>query len=275
MSGANEGSLMKLSKYYLIARNTWDETLVYRLNFVMWRVRVILGILTMYFLWLALLPPGQNILGYTRELMLTYILGTSLINSIVISSRTYEVGDHINSGNLSNFLIRPINYFGYWFARDLGDKAMNIVFSASELTILFFILKPPLFIQSDISLIMLTLVSCAFALVLYFIINFLLGSIGFWSPEVWAPRFIFITVLTFFSGGLFPLDILPKPIFSALSLLPFTYLLFFPLKIYLGQLATYEIIRGILISSVWIVILSQVLRFVWQRGLRVYTAYGR
>src|SRR3990167_9224410 len=275
MSGANEGSLMKLSKYYLIARNTWDETLVYRLNFVMWRVRVILGILTMYFLWLALLPPGQNILGYTRELMLTYILGTSLINSIVISSRTYEVGDHINSGNLSNFLIRPINYFGYWFARDLGDKAMNIVFSASELTILFFILKPPLFIQSDISLIMLTLVSCAFALVLYFIINFLLGSIGFWSPEVWAPRFIFITVLTFFSGGLFPLDILPKNLFLIFKFLPFTYLLYFPLKIYLGQLAIPEVLQGLFISLVWAILLYLAMKTVWELGLKIYTAQGR
>lgn len=266
---------MKLSKYLLVARNTWDETLAYRLNFVMWRIRVILGILTMYFLWSALLPAGQSIADYTSELMLTYILGTSLINSIVISSRTYEIGDQINSGNLSNFLLRPINYFTYWFSRDLGDKAMNIVFSISELSILFFILKPPIFIQQDLGLITLTLISCMFALVLYFIINLLLGSIGFWSPEVWAPRFIFVTVLTFFSGGLFPLDILPKPLFEALSLLPFTYLLFFPLKIYLGQFDILEIIRGMSFTFIWILMLSQVLRFVWQRGLRVYTAYGR
>ncbi len=266
---------MKLNKYFLVARNTWDQTLAYRLNFIMWRARLVLSILTMYFLWSALLSPSQEILGYTRELMLTYILGTALVSSIVISNRSYEVGEEINNGNLSNFLLRPINYFIYQFSRDLGDKAMNIVFSAIELTILFLILKPPIFIQQNLGLIALALVSCALALALYFIINFLLGSIGFWSAEVWAPRFIFITVLTFFSGGLFPLDILPKPLFSILELLPFTYLLFFPLKIYLGQLETLEIMRGILISFVWILILSQVLKFIWQRGLRVYTAYGR
>lgn len=266
---------MRLSKYFLIARNTWDETLTYRLNFVMWRVRVVLGILTMYFLWSALLSPGGNILGYTRELMLTYILGTSLINSIVISSRSYEVGEQINSGDLSNFLLRPINYFAYWFTRDLGDKAMNIVFSAAELIILFLILAPPILIQSDIGLILLTFTSCMLALVMYFLLNFLLGLIGFWSPEVWAPRFIFFTILTFFSGGLFPLDILPKPLFSVLEFLPFPYLLFFPLKIYLGQLALVEIIRGTIISSVWIGLLFLIVKFVWAKGLRVYTAYGR
>ncbi|OGH17022.1 MAG: hypothetical protein A3C30_02100 [Candidatus Levybacteria bacterium RIFCSPHIGHO2_02_FULL_40_18] len=266
---------MNIKKYYLAARNTWDETLAYRLNFVMWRVRMVLTLLTMYFLWSALLLPGGNILGYTREFMLTYILGTSIINSLVISNRSYEVGEEINNGNLSNFLLRPINYFLYQFSRDLGDKAMNIVFSFVELTILFIILAPPIFIQTDSSLLALTFFSCLLALTMYFFLNFLLGLIGFWSPDVWAPRFVFITVLTFFSGGLFPLDILPKPIFSILEFFPFPYLLFFPLKIYLGQLVMAEIIKGIMISSTWIFVLWFIVKFAWARGLRLYTAYGR
>lgn len=262
-------------KYLLVARNTWDETLAYRLNFVMWRVRVVLQILTMYFLWSALLLPGQAILGYTRNLMLTYILGASIINSLVISSRSYEVGQEINSGNLSNFLLRPINYFLFWFARDLGDKAMNLVFSVIELAILFLILRPPFFIQSDPALILLAFVSAFLAMILYFFLSFLLGLIGFWSAEVWAPRFVFITVLTFFSGGLFPLDILPKPLFLFFELLPFPYLLFFPLKIYLGQMPLGDIGRGLLVSAIWTGILWIVVKFVWAKGLRVYGAYGR
>ena len=262
-------------KYLLVARNTWDETLAYRLNFVMWRVRVVLQILTMYFLWSALILPGQAILGYTRDLMLTYILGASIINSLVISSRSYEVGQEINSGNLSNFLLRPINYFLFWFARDLGDKAMNLVFSVFELAVLFLILRPPLFIQSDPALILLAFASAFLAMILYFFLSFLLGLIGFWSAEVWAPRFVFITVLTFFSGGLFPLDILPKPLFSFFELLPFPYLLFFPLKIYLGQMPLGDIGRGLFISAIWSGIFWMVAKFVWAKGLRVYGAYGR
>lgn len=264
-----------MKKYLLVARNVWDQTLTYRLNFVMWRVRIVLSMLTMYFLWLALLPENQTILGYTRDLMLTYILGTSIISSVVISNRSYEVGDEINNGNLSNFLLRPINYLSYQFSRDLGDKAMNIVFSITELTVLFMILRPPLFVQTDLGLLSLTVFACVLGMVMYFFINFLLGMIGFWSAEVWAPRFIFVTLLTFFSGGLFPLDILPASIFSALSYLPFTYLLFFPLKIYLGQLAAGEIIRGLIISSIWAGVLFLTVKYVWNRGLRLYTAYGR
>ena len=264
-----------MKKYFLIAKIAWDEMLIYRTSFIMWRVRIILQLLTMYFLWLAILSSDRLLLGYTQSGMLTYILGTSLVTSIVLSSRSYAVGEEINSGNLLNFLIRPINYFTYWFSKDIGDKTLNIIFSIFELIILFFILHPPLFFQTKIIYLILFLFSISIALVNYFFFNILLGLVGFWSPEVWAPRFIFITLLSFFAGGLFPLDILPKSIFHILQLLPFTYFLYFPLKIYLGSLSVNEILFGLFISSAWTFILYSIVRFIWSKGLKVYTAYGR
>ena len=111
--------------------------------------------------------------------------------------------------------------------------------------------------------------------IIYFLFNLLLGAVGFWSPDVWATRFIFNIALMFFAGGFFPLDILPKPVFNFLSLTPFPYTLFFPLKIYLGQLTTLEIVRGIMIGGVWIGILYMFVIIVWKKGLKDYTAYGR
>lgn len=264
-----------MKKYYIIARNTWDEMLTYRTSFVMWRLRNIIQLMTIYFLWSVVIPQGQSILGYTRGIMLTYILGTSLMDSIVLSSRTYEVGQEINSGNLMNFLLRPMNYFLYWFAKDVGDKLMNVCFSIVELSLVFIILKPPVFIQTNPFFILFFILSIILSLFLYFFINFLLGLIGFWSPEVWAPRFIFITILGFFAGSLFPLDILPKGIFEILRLLPFTYLLYFPLKIYLGQLNFYQIISGLSVSAFWVLAIYFVVKTVWKKGLKSYTAYGR
>jgi len=264
-----------MKKYWQIAKNTWDETVSFRLNFVMWRVRVVLQILTLYFLWFSILPKETSFFAYSQSHILTYILGTSLISAFVLSSRSYSVGDEINRGDLSNFLIKPINYFFYHFARDISDKTMNIVFSITELTILFFILRPPLFIQTDALYFSLFIIATLLALLLYFFFNFLLGMVGFWSPEVWAPRFIFFTVITFFAGGLFPLDILPQKIFTIFQFLPFSYLLYFPLKIYLGQLSLNQIFQGMAITMIWVLLMYLVVKFVWQKGLVVYTAQGR
>ncbi len=252
----------------------WDEIFTYRLSFAMWRLRNVFQLLTIYFLWASLIPKQSVLFGYSQSLMLTYVIGTSFLSAVILSTRTYEIGDNINSGNLSALLLKPINYFGYWFAKDIGDKLVNISFSLVELFLLFFLLRPPLFLQTDIVPLLFFIITICLGILLYFCIGSLLGMIGFWSPEVWAPRFIFFILIGFFAGILFPLDIFPKPIFNILQLLPFPYLLFFPLKVYLGQLSMPEILKGISISVIWIFSLTYIMVLVWRKGLRMYTAYG-
>lgn len=264
-----------MKKYFLVMKNTWDEVFTYRINFLMWRIRGVIILVSLYFIWLAVLPEKGELFGYSQSLMLTYILGTSFLSAIIFSSRSYAIGDEINQGNLSNYLIRPVNYFLYWFAKDVGDKAMNVVLSLMELTILFFLLHPPFFLQTNLFYLGLFVFSLVLAVILYFLFNLMMGFIGFWSNEVWAPRFIFFMISSFLAGGYFPLDILPKGVSFIFQTLPFGYLLFFPLKIYLGQLPLIEIGRGFAISVVWVLILFVLTKFIWRKGLRVYTAQGR
>lgn len=264
-----------MKKYFPIVRNTWDEVIAYRFNFFMWRVRTVLSLLTTYFLWLALIPSNSQLFGYSQSRMLTYILLSFFFNSLIIASRTQEIGENINSGNLSTFLIRPFNYFYYWAFRDIGDKTMNMFFAILEIKVIFFLLHPPIFLQIHIMFLLFTLLSVLIAIILNFLIGCILGMIGFWSPEVWAPRFIFYTLIVFFAGMLFPLDILPKAVFSFLQLLPFTYFLYFPLKIYLGQVTTQQMIFGFTVSVFWVFVFFWLLKTIWKRGLQEYAAYGR
>ncbi len=264
-----------MKKYLQVSSNVWGQSLSYRLNFVMWRLRVVLQLLTVYFLWASLLNSRPSLFGYSTSQLLTYVLGTSFISSIVLSTRTFDIGDQINDGTLSNFLIKPMSYLKYWFFYDLGDKSANIFFSVIELTIIIFLLHPPVFFQTDIVILLLTAVSIFAAVLLYFFFGFILGLLGFWSNEVWGPRFLFFIIINFFAGSLFPLDILPKPFYSALSFLPFPYLLFFPLKIYLGKVMFFEIVKGLCISFLWVIGLYGISKLTWKKGLKLYGSEGR
>ncbi len=264
-----------MKKYWLVIKNTWDEILTYRLSFIIWRVRTVFQLLVVYFLWTSVIPKDATLFGYSMTLMVTYILLTQVVGAFVLATRTAEIAENINSGDLSIFLIKPFGYFRYWFARDIGDKAMNISFSIVELTILFLLLQPQIFIQNNFYLICLFIVAVIIGIILNFFISSLLSMIGFWSPDVWGPRFIFYILITFFTGGFFPLDILPKTIYNLMMLTPFPYLQFFPIKIYLGQLSSLEIISGIIISLVWILSLVLILKVVWNKGIKSFTAAGR
>lgn len=264
-----------MKKYIWAARNTWEEALSYRFNFLMWRIRNLVLLLSMYFLWYSVIPEGSTVFGYDQSSMLTYILLTAIVGAVVTSNRSYAIGQEINNGNLSNFLLQPINYFAYWFSKDIGDKLMNIMFSIGELAIIFIFLKPPIYIQYSLDYVLFFIISIILAVILYFFINVLLGMIGFWSPDVWAPRFIFWIALGFFAGEYFPLDILPPQIYEIFKMLPFSYLIYFPIKIYLGQLSYMEIFSGFLVTIVWTGVFAGVLYFVWNKGLKSYTAQGR
>ena len=161
----------------------WNETLMYRLNFVVWRVRVVLSFLTLYFLWSAVLPQHTSLFHYSQSLMLTYIFGTALLGNLILSTRSGAVGDEIRSGDLSNFLVRPVNYFLLWFAKDAGDKAMNLLFSLVELTFIVAILRPPFFFQPHVFYLFFSLLAIISAVVIYFFLNVLIGICGFWVSE--------------------------------------------------------------------------------------------
>lgn len=264
-----------MNKYYLVARNTWDQTVAYRLNFVMWRFRVFLSLVSTYFLWFTLLPQGKSIGSYDQSTILTYILGGSIVYSIVLSTRVADVANEITQGDLSNYLIRPVNYIGYYFAKDIGDKGMNILFSFIEVTLFFLIVHPPFYIQTNAFYLLGFILSILIAICINFSINMLLSFVGFFSAEVWAPRFIFYVVISFFAGTIFPLDILPKWLYLSLQALPFSYLIYTPMKIYLGQLSLQATVLSLFIAALWCVALFFCMQFVWRKGIKLYGAEGK
>lgn len=266
--------MKKLASYWLVAKNTWDEALTYRLNFAVWRLRVFLSLISSYFLWFTLLPKGSTIGDYNQATMLTYILGSAILYAVVMATRTASVADDIIQGSLSNYLIKPVNYIGYYFSKDIGDKAMNIAFSIVEVSILFILFRPPFFFQTNIFYILSFLLSVCFAISINFSINMMLSFIGFFSPEAWAPRFIFFILVTFLAGITFPLDILPKPLFWLFVVLPFPSLLYAPMKIYLGNLSFLQVGLYLSIGFLWSLVLGLLVYVLWKRGLKHYGAEG-
>ncbi len=266
-----------LGKYKQILQISWANGFVYRLNFIMWRVRSILQLLVVYFLWLAIFKEGGSFAGYEKQTILTYVLGTSVLRSFVLASRSQDIGAEIASGDLNNFLIRPLNYFANWMSKDLADKALNSIFVFVELALIIFILQPPLFLQTNPIFLSAFVITSVVAMLMYFFLSFLISSITFWYPEHngWPARFLAVIMIEFLSGGLFPLDIFPEKAARVLEFLPPAYFLFHPMQIYLGRVGLIHIATILGSMIVWVIALAVVSKSVWNKGLKIYGAYGR
>src|SRR3989344_4218038 len=266
-----------MGKYLKIFQTSLINGFVYRLNFIMWRVRHVIQFLAVYFLWLAIYADNNQLFGYSRAAMLTYVIGTSVLRSFVLSSRSQTVGVEIASGDLNNYLVKPVSYLKNWLARDLSDKLLNLLFMTFELTLVILLLRPPLLPPASSPAAAIFIVAVILAMLLYFLFSFLVSSFAFWYPEhnSWPLRFFIFMILEFLAGGLFPLDIFPPVVYNFFRLLPPAFFLFQPMQIYLGRVDLAGAVGLVGANLVWLVLLYRVSRAVWRKGLKIYGAYGR
>lgn len=186
-----------------------------------------------------------------------------------------EIGSIINQGDLSNYLVRPLHFFRYYIAKDTADKLLNVAFSIFEIGALIVILRPPIFFQTDPIIVLISCFVLIFAMILYFEMSMILGLLGFWTPDIWAPRFLSFVIMEFFAGSLFPLDILSRPLFLLSQSMPFYYFIYFPIKVYLGQLSGWSLLTGVFIECAWVFVLWYIMQRMWHNGVKIYTAEGK
>lgn len=240
---------------------------------LMWRIRQVFVFLIPFFIWKSVLGQGEEIYGYSFPAIMTYLFGTTVLRSLVMGSRTIDLGTMINSGNLTIPLMRPINLFNFFFVRDIADKLFNLSFILIEIPLILLLFKPPVFVQTDPLIVITAIVSIILAILIYFYINVIFGSLAFWSRDIWAPRFLLMVIMEFAAGAMFPLDMLPQIWQKILYLTPFPYLLFIPLKTYLGEPTLVG--SHLFIGLVWVLILGFAAKLIWSKGIRSYEAEGR
>ncbi len=261
-----------MKTYWLIFLTDLQNNLVYRFSFLIQHFRQFLAFLVPLFVWTAVFQHQTSIYHYSFSLLMTYVFVSLVLRTLVFNSTTYELASIINNGYLSVYLLKPINIFKYYLARDLSTKFVNSLFLFLEIPLLLFLFKPPLIFQTDPFLIIAFVLSVILAIGLYFYISFIFGTIGFWSHDVWAPRFLFLIILEFATGSIFPLDMLPSQAYHFLQAMPFAYLVFSPLQIYLGKSSHPWLDLGI--AFLWLLFFYVLANLIWQKGLKTYEAEG-
>lgn len=266
-----------MSKYSTVFSISWQNEFVYRLNFILWRIRNILRLLMTYFLWSGVFTTNAVVYGYSQPQMVTYIFLVLLVQTLIISAPSADhIGSEIGNGDISNYLVKPINYLKYWFTRDLASKLLNISFAVGEAVILWLILRPTLSVSLTFWSTVAFLISAALAVVSYFLLSCATRFVSFWTPQnTWGFAFLVLVLLEILAGGIFPLDILPTGARIAVQFTPFPYLVYYPIAIFLGKVSGWETVRILAQSTIWLVILLHTTRWVWRKGLVAYAAEGR
>ena len=265
-----------MRKYFAVWLITLKEYFVYRLNFILWRFRVVLNILLPLFLWSAVFDKSSFIGSYDRSQFVSYLIYGNLIGTFVFGTRTFDISSDINDGKIINTLLKPASFFNYSFAKELADKSVNVFFAFIEMYII--VTAFSLEIISPQNLLLFIPIFVNAVLISYFI-NLTLSFLGFWTTEIWPIRFIYIMLLSFIAGNYFPLDILPEKLYNFIMLTPFPYMFYLPAKLLTSNPSTSlrasEIINFIFMSYLWLIGTYLVARTTWRSGIKSFSFWGR
>lgn len=263
-----------MKKYLTIIKTYWQRGLTYRFTILAHKFGEMAESVILILMWLAIYGEEVAIKGFTLAEMVTYILIGNLFSAIVRNFLPNVMKGDIKDGGLSVFLVRPVSYFSFIFSREIGRSSLVTILSllTQGVLILFFL---NYFIFNFEILYLLVICAMLFlAFITEFLLSYLIGLIAFWTDEVDGLNATYERLKKIFSGGYFPISILPAIFVNVSYALPFAYSFFVPAQLYLKKIDLMMGVRGIFVQIIWIIALYAISNWVWKKGLRRYEGTG-
>lgn len=264
-------------KYLLVFKLAWMERMAYRINFFMEILSGIFSSLIVILLWIAVYryADQQIIGGYSLSEMVTYLLGGGLINTFILTTaENPETSQNIQDGTLSAFLLKPLSPYGIWLARDLGSKTFFLLLGVGGYIVVALFFREKLILINNIELLALFIISLILASLLQFLFFESLSLLAFWVENTYGMRFSMRVVMEITGGAIIPISFFPIILQKIFWALPFPFLIYFPMQIYLGKIPSSIIIEEFLKEITWIGALGLLNRIIWRKGVKQYTAMG-
>ncbi len=267
-------SLKALATFYAAKFRTEGALqLAYRGSILIWLFAIISQPLISIVVWTTVArSQGGSAGGFTEGEYAAYFIILMVVNQLTFSWHMWEMGWRIQTGLFSGILLRPIHPIHNDIVENLVFKVLTLI-PLAPVAVIFSIV-----FDADYTWKWPNLVALAPAIVLAALLVFLLewsiGLLAFWITKTNALFQLYSSVYFFLTGFIAPLALLPEPARIAASILPFRWMLPFPVETALGTSGPGEIAVGFLMQLVWIALLLGLLRLVWSRAVSRYSAVG-
>ena len=254
-------------------KTTFASMVQYRASLVIWMISHVLEPLVYLIVWSAVSATSGGIVGnYTTQEFAAYFIVLMLVNHVTYTWIMYEFEYRVREGMFSVALLKPVHPIHSDIADNISSKLITLplmILIALGLAALFHpLLAPPVW----------AIVAAIPVLVLAFAVRFLLewtlAQSAFWTTRVGAINQIYFVLVLFLSGQIAPLTLFPAPVQVLAAVLPFRWMIGFPVELLLGRLSPVQVLSGIGAQAIWLAIGFALFRIVWRAGVRVYSAVG-
>jgi ABC-2 type transport system permease protein len=265
MQGApTSQSLWKfLRLYFEFARVGFVNTLAFRLRYYTGIVTYFIYVSVYYFIWKAIYQQNASIEGFDFAHMLTYIGVGWIIRSLYFNNIDQDLAYQVIEGRLAMDLIKPVNIQFMYVARAAGEAVFRLVLLTVPTAIVLFMVYPlrgPASWGSAAG----SLVSIGLSFLIVAAINFAVGTFALRLQSILGLLRAKFFLLELFSGLLLPMTFFPHFAQKILDFMPFQYISYIPMLIYLGKLHGADLMRAMAIQVFWVVALMAIGDGLWR-----------
>jgi ABC-2 type transport system permease protein len=265
---------MSLLRYYVAeARNGLLHEFQYRVTAFIGLIGFLIEPVVYLAVWRSVaIAQGGAVGDYGLSELTGYYIAWSLVRAMNLALAPYTWEWRIRGGRLNELLIRPVHPFHRDFAFFAGQKPIWIVMALPLAAIMWLTFRP------DLTLSLVGILGFFVAVWLAFTIRhmvlFVLGSVNFWTTRTSALFEMIVALELMLSGRLVPMSLMPEWVQRVSYFLPFRWTFQFPIETVIGRLNGGQILTGLGVQIAWIVGLTFLIRLVWGKAIKRYTAVG-
>jgi len=228
-----------------------------------------------YFIWTSIYSAGMTIQNMDLTEILRYYGISAVIGYLTFDFAEWNVQMLIHTGQYTTFLHRPISHIYFAFSQKVGHRILGFFNEFLPVCLLFYFIF-------HINLLPVNLfygiIAAGFSFILRFLINYTIGLSAFWLTRSNGVSGIFSLISSICSGAIIPLSFLPLFFQKLLLFLPFQYILYVPIKVFLGQTdlagATLSIPALLGLQAVMVLLMWGLALVVEHFGIKKYTGVG-
>lgn len=266
-----------MGKYFQVYLMGFQEQLTYRINFILTMVFSFIPVVVQIYLWKSIFNSmtGNNWNGYTYTSVITYFILANIITKLTDTlGFEFKMTEDIRTGNIAQFFVRPVNHLAFCFSHLSSMKTVFFLTTLiPNLVLIWFLRDYFTFDLSGINMFLFPLF-LVISVTINFLISYLIALAAFWFSEVSSFFVAKMVFLLFMTGAMVPLDLLPGSWFEIVRFLPFKYVVFVPINLFLGRMQTDQIFTELLLASGWILLLSIFIKMCWRKAAKQFSAVG-
>jgi len=182
----------------------------------------------------------------------------------------------ITSGNVAYELTRPLDLYNMWFTKNLAVRLSRAVLRCVPVLAVAVLLPEPYGIAPPVSLFgfLMFIISMILAFLCLVALSMLVYITAFYTLSPMGIRLIAATLNEFLTGSIIPLPFFPEKLKKIISFTPFASMQNLPFRIYSGNIAGEEMLRGILVQIFWVVALIFAGRLWMARAVKKVVVQG-